>query len=180
MSASGGETFNLEYVEDGFRLGVAADVLTDTQRFEKEPDLGERAIVRGRLLTGTGEDSWTGFAWDRSKGTLYLDLNRNRDLTDDPEGVFQSAGIGGIGVGFHGGQVHDIFADKIIGYADAAWEYFMQGQGFEFGFLLDPLHIFFFEIKQDRDFKFFINGFKFQVFFALLGQGHHRMVMNRN
>lgn len=90
VSASGGEVFNLEYVEDGFRLGVAADILTDTQRFEKEPDLGERAIVRGRLLTGTEEDNWTGFAWDRSKGTLYVDLNRNRDLTDDPEGVFQS------------------------------------------------------------------------------------------
>ena len=28
------------------------------------------------------------FAWDRTAGKLYLDLNRNLDLTDDPAGVF--------------------------------------------------------------------------------------------
>ena len=35
-----------------------------------------------------------GMAWDQKAGRLWLDLNRNRDLTDDPEGVFQTPGRG--------------------------------------------------------------------------------------
>jgi len=30
------------------------------------------------------------FLWQRDAGKLYLDLNRNRDLTDDPSGVFST------------------------------------------------------------------------------------------
>jgi hypothetical protein len=32
------------------------------------------------------------FAWDRAAGKLYLDLNRNLDMTDDPAGVFSTQG----------------------------------------------------------------------------------------
>ena len=66
-------------------VGIEKDV-----KFEKEPDFGERSIVRGLLQTGTAEKNNIGFAWDRAEGKLYLDLNRNRDLTDDPSGVFAS------------------------------------------------------------------------------------------
>jgi hypothetical protein len=31
------------------------------------------------------------FIWDKGRGRLFLDLNRNRDLTDDPKGLFASA-----------------------------------------------------------------------------------------
>ena len=81
--------FNLEYKPSGFHLNVPADIRKD-MKFEKEPDFEERNIVRGLLRAGTVEEDHIGFAWDRDEGKLYLDLNRNLDLTDDPDGVFAS------------------------------------------------------------------------------------------
>jgi hypothetical protein len=81
--------FNLEYKPSGFNLNMSVDIQKDI-KFEKEPDFEERNIVRGLLQAGTVEEDHIGFAWDRAKGKLYLDLNRNRDLTDDPCGVFAS------------------------------------------------------------------------------------------
>ena len=40
------------------------------------------------MQLGDGKGDEMGFAWDRAAGKLYLDLNRNLDLTDDPAGVF--------------------------------------------------------------------------------------------
>ena len=90
ISALDIEVVNLEYKEEGFYSNGSAEVWTDGRRFEKEPDFGERSIVRGLLRTGTEEKDHIGFAWDRSEGKLYLELNRNGDLTDDPEGIFES------------------------------------------------------------------------------------------
>ncbi len=81
--------FNLEYKPSGFNLNMSVDIRKD-MKFEKEPDFEERNIDRGLLLAGTVEEDYIGFAWDRDEGKLYLDLNRNRDLTDDPCGVFAS------------------------------------------------------------------------------------------
>ena len=81
--------FNLEYKPSGFHLNMAVGIEKDVN-FEKEPDFEQRSIVRGLLQTGTAEKNNIGFAWDRAEGKLYLDLNRNRDLTDDPDGVFAS------------------------------------------------------------------------------------------
>ncbi len=82
--------FDLEYVPSGFSLQVPMVRWLEKVTFEREPDFGQRDIVRGLLPTGLEERNFVGFAWDRSEGKLYLDLNRNRDLTDDPDGVFQS------------------------------------------------------------------------------------------
>jgi len=82
--------FNLEYMPNGFGLDVSVDLWKQDMRFEKEPDFGQRHIVRGLLLTGTEEKYHIGFAWDKTEGKLYIDLNRNRDLTDDPNGIFES------------------------------------------------------------------------------------------
>ena len=60
------------------------------QPFAKEPDLAGRKPVRGVFLFGTNKVNGLPFVWDQSRGKLYLDLNRNRDLTDDPKGVFTS------------------------------------------------------------------------------------------
>ncbi len=74
--------------------------------FKKEPDLGGRHAYRGAIRFGIGfgpvEQSRPGaaspdtnhfipFIWDYTQGKLYLDLNRNRDLTDDPDGVHACA-----------------------------------------------------------------------------------------
>ena len=58
--------------------------------FKKEPALDPRKTVRGALSFG-GESQHIPFAWDYARGKLYLDLNRNGDLTDDPTGVFSAA-----------------------------------------------------------------------------------------
>ena len=48
-------------------------------------------MVRGALVTGPNPKSdLLGFAVDSKRKRLYLDLNRNLDLTDDPKGVHYS------------------------------------------------------------------------------------------
>ncbi|MHC4459795.1 MAG: hypothetical protein ACYS6W_09700 [Planctomycetota bacterium] len=84
--------FELEYKPDGL-IRVTTRPSFKGAIFEKEPDFGERNVVRGLIPTGTVEKEHVGFIWDRAEGKLYLDLNRNRDLTDDPNGVFQNTSI---------------------------------------------------------------------------------------
>ncbi len=64
-----------------------------TAPFSKEPDLGGRTVLRGELNLGTTTQH-VAFMWDRDQQRLYLDLNRNRDLTDDAEGRFTSTATG--------------------------------------------------------------------------------------
>ncbi len=59
--------------------------------FKQEPALAGGKISRGTLRLGGGTTNELAFAWDRAAGKLYLDLNRNLDLTDDPAGVFSRA-----------------------------------------------------------------------------------------
>ena len=61
--------------------------------FKKQPEYMGPYVVRSALPMGNGSDM--GFAWDRKARTLYLDLNRNGDLTDDPGGVVKGEGWGG-------------------------------------------------------------------------------------
>ncbi len=56
--------------------------------FAKEPLLAERKVKRGRLQFAGDKGQGLGFIWDAEPARLYLDLNRNDDLTDDTNGVF--------------------------------------------------------------------------------------------
>ncbi len=58
----------------------------EPKAFQKEPDTGGRKVCRGSFNLETGADEGTAFLWDYTKGKIYLDLNHNRDLTDDPQG----------------------------------------------------------------------------------------------
>ncbi len=60
--------------------------------FSKEPDFGNHDVFRGALRIGPGKTDFIGVALDRSDATLYLDLNRNLDLTDDPQGIHRQSG----------------------------------------------------------------------------------------
>ena len=65
--------------------------LSVTQRysaFPKEPALSGGKIIRGVMQLGSGGSNEMAFVWDRAGRKLYLDLNRNLDLTDDAAGVF--------------------------------------------------------------------------------------------
>jgi hypothetical protein len=78
-------TAYLDYQEVSFSFanwGAAAG--SKAPVFKKEPALSGSKVVRGTLQFGANPSEEMGFAWDRSAGKLYLDLNRNLDLTDDP------------------------------------------------------------------------------------------------
>ena len=83
-------TFGLEFQTRGFSSELRIDLNSQKIVFKKEPDFGDRSILRGGVPTGQQGKELIGFAWDKSEGKLYLDLNRNLDLTDDPNGVFSS------------------------------------------------------------------------------------------
>ncbi len=61
-----------------------------SQPFAKEPDVARREVKRGTLQVSGASSRPLPFLWDYTKGKLYLDLNCNGDLTDDPTGVFSA------------------------------------------------------------------------------------------
>jgi hypothetical protein len=80
-------TFVLAHRPDGFSLARYLSVKGKEVVFRKEPRFGGEDVVRSALELGPDRTGYLGFAWDVSAQKLYLDLNRNLDLTDDPEGV---------------------------------------------------------------------------------------------
>jgi hypothetical protein len=56
----------------------------------KTPDFGGRTVFQRMLPFGDDTNHAVACAWDPDRGKLYLDLNGNRDLTDDPAGVFSA------------------------------------------------------------------------------------------
>ena len=56
-------------------------------KFRKEPDFGKDKVVRSALRIGPGKNDFMGFAVNLTRRSLYLDLNQNLDLTDDPDGI---------------------------------------------------------------------------------------------
>jgi hypothetical protein len=56
--------------------------------FLKEPDFGRHRVVRGAFGCGSRTNEFIPFAWDQTANRLYLDLNGNRDLTDDAEATY--------------------------------------------------------------------------------------------
>jgi hypothetical protein len=85
-------TADLNYQETDEALILrAVGVKLQTAPFQKEPALPGQDVFRGSLLWGPRPEHAMPFIWDKGRGRLLLDLNRNRDLTDDPKGVFVSA-----------------------------------------------------------------------------------------
>ena len=73
----------LDYSSDGFCVRVPIDLHQAGAPLDKEPDFGSRRVVRGRLPgLGCGKSGME-FAWVKSKRALYLDLDRDRDLSDE-------------------------------------------------------------------------------------------------
>jgi len=87
-------TAHLDYREINYSvINWGLPLVTRSSAFKKEPALSGSKVIRGTLQLGSSKNEEMGFAWDRSAGKLYLDLNRNLDLTDDPAGVL-SCGSG--------------------------------------------------------------------------------------
>lgn len=70
-------------------ISIGLNCTTQTKPFANEPALGTSKVVRGHFqFVGTNT---VAFIWDRNAGKLYLDLNRDLNLTNDAGGEFTSA-----------------------------------------------------------------------------------------
>jgi hypothetical protein len=89
-------TASLDYQDANFSFvneGLSVDL--KSAPFKKEPTLSRGKVLRGTWQLGPKPGNQIAFVWDRSARKLYVDLNRNLDLTDDPGGVY-SSGAGGV------------------------------------------------------------------------------------
>jgi hypothetical protein len=59
-------------------------------RFPTEPALVSGPVVRGVLRFGLNRSNSIPFLWQSRAAKLFLDLNRNQDLTDDPAGAWSA------------------------------------------------------------------------------------------
>ncbi len=82
-------TVPLEYQETRHQL-MFRDVPIERRlvRFAQEPAPAAGPVVRGVLKFGGSPSNAIPFVWQGGAKKLFLDLNRNQDLTDDPAGVF--------------------------------------------------------------------------------------------
>jgi hypothetical protein len=82
---------HLEYREVDFApVATEISVLPDA-RFRKEPAFARRNVFRGFMCFGTNTNLFIPFAWDEEQRRLYVDANRNGDLTDDAPGGYTAA-----------------------------------------------------------------------------------------
>ena len=80
---------DLDYREVDYVVSNWGLLIADwSSTFKKEPALRGGKVIRGTLQLSIGTTNGMAFAWDRTAGKLYLDLNQNLDLTDDAAGVF--------------------------------------------------------------------------------------------
>lgn len=79
--------FLLNPVEDGFSaFSFGAEPETEIV-FKKEPQYSGDTVYRNAIRLGRTTSDFIGLACDMDAGTLYIDRNRNLDLTDDGPGL---------------------------------------------------------------------------------------------
>jgi hypothetical protein len=76
---------NYSYMNEGLPMVLRSSA------FKKEPALSRGKVIRGTWQLAGDTSNEIAFIWDRGARKLYIDLNRNLDLTDDPAGVYSSA-----------------------------------------------------------------------------------------
>jgi hypothetical protein len=82
------QTLTLEYREaPSSHNNFGLQFTQQNSFFKKEPDLAKRDVYRGKINLSADTNQVLPFLWDYSQGTVYLDLNGNGDLTDDPKGI---------------------------------------------------------------------------------------------
>ncbi len=75
-------------VDSGFHVSLTTPSREQEIVFRKEPTYEGAKILRGVLPTAKDKSGYTGYACDLDAAKLYVDANRNLDLTDDPEAVY--------------------------------------------------------------------------------------------
>ncbi|MBP7829230.1 MAG: hypothetical protein KA248_04860 [Kiritimatiellae bacterium] len=74
----------MAWQESGFRHGVFVSLGHQDVVFKREPAYAGERVLRAALALGTARDAQLPYALDWTGQKLYLDLNHNLDLTDDP------------------------------------------------------------------------------------------------
>jgi hypothetical protein len=126
--------------------------------FAKEPEfVSSNKVLRCLLPLGGVSNLFMGLLWIPQQNQLRLDLNRNGDLTDDPEGVFQGTNSGnwiefsGVPVSLNNRQGRIKFLLKFSFYNQPSYRRVqvgihsmyhgkleINGQAYEAGFVLNP------------------------------------------
>lgn len=80
--------FELTWQPNAESTGFTQSFNRDTP-FDKEPEIDGHDVFRGTLEYHgqTDQSGDVAFIWDKSGGKLYVDLNKDGDLTNDPNGV---------------------------------------------------------------------------------------------
>lgn len=93
-SAPSGAIAHLKYREVDFApLATEISILPGAS-FRKEPAFSGHNVFRGFFHLGTDTNQFVPFAWDAEQRRLYVDTNRNLDLTDDASGGYLAADKG--------------------------------------------------------------------------------------
>ena len=88
-STSNSIAVELAYQEAAYNVvGWSLSLQKQTSPFPKEPAAASGKTVRGILVLGDNSRNSFPFVWQCDARKLFLDLNQNRDLTDDANGVF--------------------------------------------------------------------------------------------
>ena len=69
-------------------IGWGLNVERQMVPFKREPKSHSGNVLRGKWSFGGSVVHSLGWLWDPTEGKLYIDLNRNQDLTDDAAGVY--------------------------------------------------------------------------------------------
>ncbi len=85
----------LDFTPEGVLLAVDIPLGSREVRFKNEPAYEGDDLLRAAIPLGRNEAEFVGFAWDKSADRLYVDTNRNLDLTDDPGSPYRPSGVGG-------------------------------------------------------------------------------------
>jgi len=109
--------FRLSYKPAGFAHEIEVAHEDSEVVFKKEPQFVAKKVARGALPIGLGTEDYVCFAWDQAEGKLYIDHNRNLDLTDDPSGPYSAEYGGGSYASFTGIDLATTQADVSLAYA---------------------------------------------------------------
>jgi phenylpyruvate tautomerase PptA (4-oxalocrotonate tautomerase family) len=106
-------TVPLEYQETSFEfLFRNVPVERRLAPFPKEPASAHGPVVQGVLKFGGNPSNAIPFVWQGGAKKLFLDLNRNQDLTDDPAGVIPATALFSAGASF----IHQMFTNVPLSF----------------------------------------------------------------
>ncbi len=88
------QSFELNWQEQGLNHTRQVDISQNLPVFAVEPQWNGRQVKRGHLTFDlpSMKTIQVGLIWDRSDHKLYIDLNQDDDLTNDPNGILTAEG----------------------------------------------------------------------------------------